>query len=58
MSPTGHVRYIEIIQFRFRSQQIIRNSYKENSTLKHMSFTIVLEKDEDNIYVVTVPALP
>nr|WP_298409104.1 type II toxin-antitoxin system HicB family antitoxin [Ferroplasma sp.] len=23
-----------------------------------MRFTVVLEKDEDNIYVVTVPALP
>ena len=58
MGPTGHVHYIEIIQFRFQSQQIIQKVYKQNSTLNHMRFTVILEKDEDNIYVATVPALP
>ena len=36
MDATGRVQYIEIIQFRFWWQQIIRKVYKENSTLKHI----------------------
>lgn len=41
-------------------QVVILNKkpYTPNSIIQIMRFTVVLEKDEDGVYVATVPALP
>jgi predicted RNase H-like HicB family nuclease len=36
----------------------MRNAYTINPVRDAMKYTVVLEKDEDGVYIVTVPALP
>lgn len=55
MGPTafrnrlGEVKQVEILN---------KKPYTPNSIIQIMRFTVVLEKDEDGVYVATVPALP
>ena len=55
MGPTafrnrlGEVKQVEILN---------KKPYTSNSIIQIMRFTVVLEKDEDGVYVATVPALP
>ena len=45
----GEVKQVEILN---------KKPYTPNSIIQIMRFTVVLEKDEDGVYVATVPALP
>ena len=55
MGPTafrnrlGEVKQVEILN---------KKPYTPNSIIQIMRFSVVLEKDEDGVYVATVPALP
>ena len=57
MGPTGFIQHIERLSLQSEFQ-LKRKVYTYYSTIKLMRFTVVMEKDEDGIYVVMVPAWP
>jgi hypothetical protein len=57
MGPTGFIQHIERLSL-LSEFQLKRKCYTYYSIIKLMRFTVVMEKEEDGIYVVAVAALP
>ena len=55
MGPTG---FRNRLGERYQVETSNEKSYTSKSIKQVMRFTVVLEKDEDGVYVATVPALP
>ena len=58
VGPTEFIQHIERLIASDRVPTDAQKVYNDYSIIKSMRFIVVMEKDEDEIYVVTVPSLP